>query len=103
MQRSFLGDSIQSNHEHESFSMRKKAIQAEHRKECLSFVEEVFGNDPSISGDFIVINFFALVRNIFVHVSAGTYLAFSSIIFFKILFSVKNGIDDIKTLIHNTC
>ncbi|PWZ20310.1 hypothetical protein Zm00014a_031353 [Zea mays] len=54
-------DSIQSNHERESFSMRKKAIQAEHRKECLSFVEEVFGNDPSISGDFIVINFFALV------------------------------------------
>ncbi|AQK70612.1 UDP-Glycosyltransferase superfamily protein [Zea mays] len=53
-------DSIQSNHERESFSMRKKAIQAEHRKECLSFVEEVFGNDPSISGDFIVINFFAL-------------------------------------------
>ncbi|AQK70618.1 UDP-Glycosyltransferase superfamily protein [Zea mays] len=54
-------DSIQSNHERESFSMRKKAIQAEHRKECLSFVEEVFGNDPSISGDFIVINFFALL------------------------------------------
>jgi hypothetical protein len=103
MQRSFLGDSIQSNHEHESFSMRKKAIQAEHRKECLSFVEEVFGNDPSISGDFIVINFFALVSNIFVHVSAGTSLAFSSIIFFKILFCVKNGIDGIKTLIHNTC
>ena len=63
MQLSFLGDSIQSNHERESFSMRKKAIQMEHRKECVSSFEEVFGNDPSISGDFIVINFFALVSN----------------------------------------
>ncbi|OEL29285.1 hypothetical protein BAE44_0009698 [Dichanthelium oligosanthes] len=54
-------DSIQPNHEHESFLLRKKAIQMEHRKECLSFVEEVFGNDTSINGDFIVINFFALV------------------------------------------
>ncbi|XP_066329773.1 sterol 3-beta-glucosyltransferase UGT80B1-like isoform X3 [Miscanthus floridulus] len=53
-------DSIQSNHERESFSMRKKAIQMEHRKECVSSIEEVFGNNPSISGDFIVINFFAL-------------------------------------------
>jgi len=53
-------DSVQSNHEHESFSMRKRSIQMEQRKECLSSVEEVFGNDPSISGDFIVINFFAL-------------------------------------------
>ncbi|KAL6888884.1 hypothetical protein ACP4OV_009910 [Aristida adscensionis] len=50
----------QSNHEHESFSLRKRIIQMEHRKECLSSVEEVFGNDPSIDGDCIVINFFAL-------------------------------------------
>jgi hypothetical protein len=63
MEPCLLGDSIQSNHEHESFSMRKKAIQMEHRKECLSSVEEVFGNDPSISGDFIVINFFALASD----------------------------------------
>ncbi|KAK8461437.1 hypothetical protein SEVIR_1G038800v4 [Setaria viridis] len=53
-------DSIQSNEENESFSMRKKAIQIEHMKECLSSVEEVFGNDTSTNGDFIVINFFAL-------------------------------------------
>ncbi|CAN6246702.1 unnamed protein product [Urochloa humidicola] len=52
--------SVQSNDERESFSLRKKAIQMEHRKECLSSVEEVFGNDASISGDFIAINFFAL-------------------------------------------
>nr|CAB3446086.1 unnamed protein product [Digitaria exilis] len=51
----------QSNHEDESFSSQKKIIQTEHRKECLSCVEAVFGDDPSIKGDFIVINFFALV------------------------------------------
>ncbi|KAF8769719.1 hypothetical protein HU200_006328 [Digitaria exilis] len=50
----------QSNHEDESFSSQKKIIQTEHRKECLSCVEAVFGDDPSIKGDFIVINFFAL-------------------------------------------
>ncbi|XP_039825995.1 sterol 3-beta-glucosyltransferase UGT80B1-like isoform X2 [Panicum virgatum] len=51
----------QSNHGDESFSSRKMVIQVEHRKECLSSLEEVFGDDPSINGDFIVINFFALV------------------------------------------
>uniref|UniRef100_A0A0E0JX80 Glycosyltransferase family 28 N-terminal domain-containing protein n=1 Tax=Oryza punctata TaxID=4537 RepID=A0A0E0JX80_ORYPU len=53
-------DSVQSNVEHDSFSQRKKIIQVEHRKECLSAVEDVFGNDMSTHGDFIVINFFAL-------------------------------------------
>ncbi|KAJ0988050.1 hypothetical protein J5N97_006406 [Dioscorea zingiberensis] len=43
-----------------SFSMRKKIIQAEHRDECLSAIERVFGDDPSVEGDFIVINLFAL-------------------------------------------
>lgn len=64
MQLSFLGDSLQSKDDHESFSLRKKIIQMEHRKECLSSVEEVFGNDPAINLDFIVINFFALVRTL---------------------------------------
>jgi len=59
---SFLGGS-QSNHGDESFSSRKMVIQVEHRKECLSSLEEVFRDDPSINGDFIVINFFALVSN----------------------------------------
>jgi len=59
---SFLGGS-QSNHGDESFSSRKMVIQVEHRKECLPSLEEVFGDDPSINGDFIVINFFALVSN----------------------------------------
>jgi hypothetical protein len=63
MQPSFLGDSVQTNQQYESFSMRKKAIQMEHRKECLAFVGEVFGNDTSTNGDFFVINFFALVSN----------------------------------------
>uniref|UniRef100_A0A0E0G2T7 Glycosyltransferase family 28 N-terminal domain-containing protein n=1 Tax=Oryza nivara TaxID=4536 RepID=A0A0E0G2T7_ORYNI len=53
-------DSVQSNVEHDSFSQRKKTIQVEHRRECLSAVENVFGNDMSTHGDFIVINFFAL-------------------------------------------
>ena len=62
MQLSFLGNSARSNGEHDSFSRRKETIQMEHRKECLASVEEVFGSDPSIHNDFIVINFFALVR-----------------------------------------
>ncbi|KAL5212090.1 hypothetical protein ABZP36_022937 [Zizania latifolia] len=53
-------DSLQSAVEHDSFSQTKKIIQIEHRKECLSAVEDVFGNDTSIRSDFIVINFFAL-------------------------------------------
>ncbi|XP_014755473.1 sterol 3-beta-glucosyltransferase UGT80B1 isoform X3 [Brachypodium distachyon] len=56
----FLDGSVESNAEYESFSRRKETIQIEHREECLSYVEEVFGNDPSIRSDFIVINFFAL-------------------------------------------
>lgn len=62
MQLPFLDGSVESNAEYESFSRRKETIQIEHREECLSYVEEVFGNDPSIRSDFIVINFFALVR-----------------------------------------
>uniref|UniRef100_A0A0E0CHJ2 Erythromycin biosynthesis protein CIII-like C-terminal domain-containing protein n=1 Tax=Oryza meridionalis TaxID=40149 RepID=A0A0E0CHJ2_9ORYZ len=58
--KSISCDSVQSNAEHDSFSQRKKIIQVEHRKECLSAVENVFGNDMSTHGDFIVINFFAL-------------------------------------------
>ncbi|CAL9771745.1 unnamed protein product [Musa acuminata subsp. burmannicoides] len=42
------------------FSMHKKRIQAEHRKQCLSVVERVLGDYPSMKDDFIVINFFAL-------------------------------------------
>ncbi|VAI45457.1 unnamed protein product [Triticum turgidum subsp. durum] len=53
-------DSVQSNAGPMSFSRRKEIIQTEHRKACLASVEEVFGNDPSIHSDFIVINFFAL-------------------------------------------
>ena len=62
MQLSFLDNSVRSDAEHESFSRQKETIQMEHRKECLASVEEVFGNDPNIHSDFIVINFFALVR-----------------------------------------
>ncbi|XP_044489741.1 sterol 3-beta-glucosyltransferase UGT80B1 isoform X3 [Mangifera indica] len=42
------------------FRLKKRKINAEHRKECYSAVERIFGNGPSLEGDFIVINFFAL-------------------------------------------
>ncbi|PON39426.1 UDP-glucuronosyl/UDP-glucosyltransferase [Trema orientale] len=32
----------------------------DHRRECCSVVEKIFGQGPSMEGDFIVINFFAL-------------------------------------------
>ncbi|KAJ0094663.1 hypothetical protein Patl1_15393 [Pistacia atlantica] len=42
------------------FRLKKREVNAEHRKECYSAVERIFGNGPSLEGDFIVINFFAL-------------------------------------------
>ncbi|KAH7575685.1 hypothetical protein JRO89_XS02G0193200 [Xanthoceras sorbifolium] len=50
-----LSDSLAS-----MFQQRKREITNEHRKECYSAVERVFGNGPSMEGDFVVINFFAL-------------------------------------------
>ncbi|XP_028088622.1 sterol 3-beta-glucosyltransferase UGT80A2 isoform X2 [Camellia sinensis] len=43
-----------------SFSLQKRRITKEHRLECISNVEQIFGGGPSLEGDFIVINFFAL-------------------------------------------
>ncbi|XP_038681893.1 UDP-sugar-dependent glycosyltransferase 52 isoform X2 [Tripterygium wilfordii] len=40
--------------------VQKKILTSEHRRECYSVVENVFGHGPSMEGDFIVINFFAL-------------------------------------------
>ncbi|XP_022762896.1 sterol 3-beta-glucosyltransferase UGT80B1 isoform X2 [Durio zibethinus] len=42
------------------FSKQKKVITKEHRRECCSAVERIFGDGPSLEGDFIAINFFAL-------------------------------------------
>ncbi|KAJ0037514.1 hypothetical protein Pint_22259 [Pistacia integerrima] len=42
------------------FRLKKREVNAEHRKECYSAVERIFGSGPSLEGDFIVINFFAL-------------------------------------------
>lgn len=47
--------------EESTFSLQKRIITREHRQECYSVVEGIFGNCPSMEGDFIVINFFALV------------------------------------------
>ncbi|KAK3002110.1 hypothetical protein RJ639_021719 [Escallonia herrerae] len=43
-----------------SFSLKKRKITREHRQECASIFERIFGDDPSMEGDFIMINFFAL-------------------------------------------
>ncbi|KAK6945589.1 hypothetical protein RJ641_013133, partial [Dillenia turbinata] len=42
------------------FSMRKRNVTRAHRQECFSAIEKIFGHGPSMEGDFIVINFFAL-------------------------------------------
>ncbi|OAY39890.1 sterol 3-beta-glucosyltransferase UGT80B1 isoform X1 [Manihot esculenta] len=52
--------SIHTETEESTFSLQKRIITREHRQECYSVVEGIFGNCPSMEGDFIVINFFAL-------------------------------------------
>ncbi|BBG96084.1 UDP-Glycosyltransferase superfamily protein [Prunus dulcis] len=42
------------------FSLQKRMFSSEHRQECYLVVESIFGSGPSMEGDFIVINFFAL-------------------------------------------
>ena len=44
-----------------SFLLHKEKLQREHRQECCSLVQRIFGHGPSLEGDFILINFFALV------------------------------------------
>lgn len=51
----------ESDVEKASFSLRKELIQTENRQECLSALEEIFSDAPGTEGDFIAINFFALV------------------------------------------
>lgn len=41
-------------------SLQKRLFFGEHRQECFSIVETIFGSGPSMEGDLIVINFFAL-------------------------------------------
>ncbi|CAJ2644694.1 sterol 3-beta-glucosyltransferase UGT80A2 [Trifolium pratense] len=43
-----------------SFLLQKKKITRDHRRECYSLIERIFGDGPSLDGDLIVINFFAL-------------------------------------------
>ncbi|KAH6756874.1 UDP-Glycosyltransferase superfamily protein [Perilla frutescens var. hirtella] len=43
-----------------SFSLQKKEITRKHRQECVSVVERIYGEDPVMDGDLIIINFFAL-------------------------------------------
>ncbi|KAK7246835.1 hypothetical protein RIF29_41705 [Crotalaria pallida] len=43
-----------------SFSLQKMKITRDHRQECCSLIERIFGDGPNLDGDLIVINFFAL-------------------------------------------
>ncbi|CAJ1963621.1 unnamed protein product [Sphenostylis stenocarpa] len=43
-----------------SFFLQKRKITRDHRLECYSLIERIFGDGPSLDGDLIVINFFAL-------------------------------------------
>ncbi|KAJ4733709.1 UDP-Glycosyltransferase superfamily protein [Rhynchospora pubera] len=52
--------SFDSYCEHNNFSLRKRMIEEEHRRECLAAAEKFFGCDINKEGDFIAINFFAL-------------------------------------------
>ncbi|XP_057978225.1 sterol 3-beta-glucosyltransferase UGT80B1 isoform X2 [Malania oleifera] len=42
------------------FSVKKRTILTEHRRECFSIIEQIFRHGLSVEGDFIAINFFAL-------------------------------------------
>jgi hypothetical protein len=42
------------------FLEEKERIKREHRQECHSAFRTIFGKDPCMEGDFVVINFFAL-------------------------------------------
>ncbi|KAK7302450.1 hypothetical protein RJT34_13340 [Clitoria ternatea] len=43
-----------------SFFLQKRKVTRDHRQECHSLIERIFGDGPSLDGDLIVINFFAL-------------------------------------------
>lgn len=43
-----------------SFCSQKHIMTKEHRRECLSIMESIFGDGLNIEGDFVSINFFAL-------------------------------------------
>ncbi|KAG5248524.1 sterol beta-glucosyltransferase UGT80A [Salix suchowensis] len=43
-----------------AFSQQKMIATRDHRQECYSAVEGIFGHDSTMEGDFILINFFAL-------------------------------------------
>ncbi|KAL5070935.1 hypothetical protein RYX36_021822, partial [Vicia faba] len=45
-----------------SFLLQKNKITGDHRRECFSLIERIFGDDTSVDGDLIVINLFALER-----------------------------------------
>lgn len=55
------GSSILSGEAESSFFLKKMKITRDHRRECYSLIERIFGDGPSLDRDLIVINSFALV------------------------------------------
>ncbi|GLT27889.1 hypothetical protein SLA2020_028570 [Shorea laevis] len=53
-------DKGDSSSQEGDFVLKKMIVTREHRQECYSAIERIFGNGPSLEGDFILINFFAL-------------------------------------------
>lgn len=49
-----------SCYEQFSFLEEKKRLTKHHRQECVVIFEKIFGDVPSMEGDFVIINFFAL-------------------------------------------
>ncbi|CAO2820343.1 unnamed protein product [Amaranthus hypochondriacus] len=45
---------------HLSFCSQKRTVLGDHRQECLLVMERIFGYGPTMKGDIILINFFAL-------------------------------------------
>jgi len=52
-------DDNDDSHSH-SFSVQKRMVAKNHRKESLCIMERIFGDSPTVEGDFVLINFFAL-------------------------------------------
>ncbi|XP_022642990.1 sterol 3-beta-glucosyltransferase, partial [Vigna radiata var. radiata] len=50
----------QTDSEESSFFLQKKKATRDHRQECYSLIERIFGDGPTLDGDLIMINFFAL-------------------------------------------
>lgn len=56
-------DFLLSGSAEEPFSLHKKELTRKNRQECISIIEDIFGDGSSMHNDLIAINFFALVTS----------------------------------------